>query len=101
MLNKQITAQLIANAFNCTVVLFFVFRSWCTDGNVCITPFIFEAAAEVIVATVHGAGTAFTGYEIMAVFGFDFITADIASNGVFDNHYESSFVKSSCIRCAP
>lgn len=73
MLNKQITAQLIANAFNCAVVLFFVFRSWCTDGNVCITPSIFEAAAEVIVAAVHRAGTAFAGHEVVAVSGFDFI----------------------------
>ena len=55
----------------------------------------------VIMAAVYRTGTAFTGYEIMAVFGFDFITADIAANGVFDNQYESYFVKSSCIRFAP
>ena len=52
-------------------------------------------------AAVYRTGTAFAGYEIMAMFGFDFITADIAANSVFDNHGESSFVKSSCIRCAP
>ena len=52
-------------------------------------------------AAVYRTGTAFTGYEIMAVFGFDFITADIAANSIFDNQYESSFVKSSCIKCAP
>ena len=71
------------------------------DGDVGVTPFFFEAAAEIIVATIYRAGTAFTGYEIMAVRGFNFITADIAANGVFDDQYESSFVKSSCIRCAP
>ena len=49
-------------------------------------------------AAVYRTGTAFAGYEIMAMFGFDFITADIAANSVFDDQYESSFVKSSCIR---
>ena len=52
-------------------------------------------------AAVYRTGTAFAGYEIMAMFGFDFFTADIAADGVFDNQYESSFVKSSCIKCAP
>ena len=84
------TAQLIANAFNCAVVLFFVFRSWCTDGNVCITPFFFEAAAEVIVAAVYGAGSSFTLYIVMSVYRLDFITADIAADSVFDNHCLSS-----------
>ena len=83
MLNKQITAQLIANAFNCAVVLFFVFRSWYTDGNVCITPFIFEAAAEVIVAAVYGAGSAGALHKVMPVFGFDLVAADIAANSIF------------------
>ena len=82
-------------------LFFFFLRIGFADRYVCIAPFLLEAAAEVVVASVHGAGTAFTGYEIMAVRGFDFITADIASNGVFDNQHESSFVKSSCIRCAP
>ena len=70
-------------------------------GNICIAPFFLETTAKVIMAAVYRTGTAFTGYEIMAVFGFDFITADIAANSIFDNQYESSFVKSSCIRCAP
>ena len=52
-------------------------------------------------AAVYRTGTAFTGYEIVAMFGFDFVTAYIATNCIFDNQYESSFVKSSCIRCAP
>ena len=81
--------------------LFLFFGIWYAYGNICIAPFFLETTTKIIMAAVHGAGTAFTGYEIMAVRGFDFITADIASNGVFDNHYESSFVKSSCIRCAP
>ena len=86
MLNKQITAQLIANAFNCAVVLFFVFRSWCTDGNVCITPFRFEAAAEVIMAAVYCAGATFTLHIVMPVCRLDFITTDVAADSVLDNH---------------
>ena len=70
-------------------------------GYVGETALVFSAPTQIIVAAVYGAGTAFTGYEIMAVFGFNLITADIAAYGIFDNHCESSFVKSSCIRCAP
>ena len=81
--------------------LFLFFGIWHAYGNICIAPFFLETTAKIIMAAVYRTGTAFTGYEIMAVFGFDFITADIAANGVFDNQYESSFVKSSCIRCAP
>ena len=81
--------------------LFLFFGIWYAYGNICIAPFFLETTAKIIMAAVYRTGTAFTGYEIMAVFGFDFITADITANGVFDNHYESSFVKSSCIRCAP
>ena len=73
----------------------------CFWGNICIAPIFLETTAKVIMAAVYRTGTAFAGYEIMAMFGFDFITADIAANSVFDNHGESSFVKNSCIRCAP
>ena len=75
--------------------LFLFFGIWYAYGNICIAPFFLGTTAKVIMAAVYRAGTAFTGYEIMAMFGFDFVTADIATNGVFDNQYESSFVKSS------
>ena len=81
--------------------LFLFCRVGFADGYIGVTAFFLEAAAEVVVAAVYRTGTAFTGYEIMAVRGFDFVTADIAADGVFDHQYESSFVKSSCIRCAP
>ena len=81
--------------------LFLFLGIWYAYGNICIAPIFLETTAEVIVAAVYRTGTAFTGYEIMAVRGFGFITADIAANGIIDNQYESSFVKSSCIRCAP
>ena len=51
--------------------------------------------------TVYRAGTAFAGNIVVAVFGFDFLATDIAANGIFDNQYYSSFVKSSCIICVP
>ena len=70
-------------------------------GYVGKTALIFSASPQVVVTTVDGAGSAGTFHIVVAVFGFDFITAKVTSNGVFDNQYESSFVKSSCIRCAP
>ena len=81
--------------------LFLFFGIWYAYGNICIAPFFLETTAKIIMAAVYRTGTVFTGYEIMAMFGFDFITADIVANSVFDNHGESSFVKSSCIKCAP
>ena len=70
-------------------------------GYVGETALVFSTPTQIIVAAVYGAGTAFACHEIMTVRGFDFVTAAIAANGVFDNQYESSFVKSSCIRFAP
>ena len=70
-------------------------------GYVGETALVFSAPSQVVVTAVDGASTTLALHIIVAMFGFDFITADIAANGVFDNHYESSFVKSSCIRCAP
>ena len=71
------------------------------DRNICVAALLLETAAQIIVAAVDSACTAFAFHIVVAVFGFDFITAKGTSNGVFDNQYESSFVKSSCIRCAP
>ena len=49
-------------------------------------------------STVDSASSTLALHIIVAMFGFNFITADVAENGIFDNQYESSFVKSSCIR---
>ena len=70
-------------------------------GDFGITSLIFGTPAQVVVAAVDSTCTTLALYIIVAVFGFDLITTDIAANSVFDNQYESSFVKSSCIRCAP
>ena len=70
-------------------------------GYVGKTALIFGTPSQVVVAAVDGTSTTLALHIIVAMFGFDFITTDIASNGVFDDQYESSFVKSSCIRCAP
>ena len=70
-------------------------------GYVGKTALIFSTPPQVVVTTVDGAGSAGTFHIVMAMLGFDCITADIAANSVFDNHGESSFVKNSCIRCAP
>ena len=71
------------------------------DGDIGVAAFFLEATAEIIVATVYGAGAAFAGHEVVAVRGFDFIAADVAADGVLDDHFISSFLKSSCIKCAP
>ena len=70
-------------------------------GYVGETALVFSTPTQIIVSTIDSASSTLALYIIVAVFGFDFITADIAPNGVFDDQYESSFVKSSCIRCAP
>ena len=67
-------------------------------GYVGETALIFSAPSQVVTTAVNSTGTALALHIIMAMFGFDFVTADIATNGVFDNQYESSYVKSSCIR---
>ena len=80
--------------------LFFFFRVGFADGDVGVAAFFLEAAAEVIVAAVYGAGTAFACHEVVSVRGFDFIAANVAADRVLDNHCLSS-LKSSLIRCAP
>ena len=70
-------------------------------GYVSKTTLIFSAPSYLVVTAVDGASTTFALYIVVAMFGFDFITADIAANGIFDNQYKSSFVKSSCIKCVP
>lgn len=81
--------------------LFLFCRVGFADGYIGVTAFFLETTAKIIMAAVNSTGTTLAFYIIVTMFGFDFVTADIAANGVLDNQYESSFVKSSCIRCAP
>lgn len=67
-------------------------------GYVGETALVFSTPTQIIVASLDSASTTLALYIIVAMFGLDFITADIASNDVFDNQHESSFTKSSCIR---
>ena len=78
--------------------LFFFFSAVISDRDVGIAPFFLEAAAEVVVAAVHGAGAALTGHEVVAVLGFDFVSADIAADSVANDHSCSS---SSCFSLTP
>ena len=57
------------------------------DGDIGVTPFFFEAAAEVIVAAVYGAGSAFAGHEVMPVCRFNFITAQFTPDGILYNFH--------------
>ena len=66
--------------------LFCFFSAVINNRDVGIAPFFLEAAAEVVVTAIYGAGTAFTGNEVMAVFGFNLIAADVAADRVFYNH---------------
>ena len=69
-----------------------------TNRNICIAPFLLEAAAEVIMAAVHGADAALAGHEVVAVFGFDLVAADVTADRVANDHSCSS---SSCFRLTP
>ena len=69
-------------------------------GYVGETALVFSTPTQIIVASIDSASTTLALHIIVVMFGFDFIT-DIAENDIFDDQYESSFVKSSCIRCAP
>ena len=71
--------------------LFLFCRVGFADGYIGVTAFFLETTAKIIMVAVYRTGTAFAGYEIMAVFGFDFITADIAADGILNNHFISSF----------
>ena len=53
-------------------------------GYVSKTTLIFSAPSQVVVASVDGTSTTLVLHVIVAMFGFDFITADIAPNGIFD-----------------
>ena len=88
--------EAVAHFFGLFLFLWFGFA----DGYIGIAALLFEAAAQIIAAAVDSAGTAFAFHIIVAVFGFDFITADVAANRFLDNHCLSS-LKSSLIRCAP
>jgi len=70
-------------------------------GDIGEAPFLLEASSQVIVTAIDGTCTTLALHEVMSVFRFDFVPADIASNGIFNNHCEPSFAKSSCIKCAP
>jgi hypothetical protein len=43
------------------------------------------------VTAVYGTGSAFALHEIVTVLGFDLVAAEIAADGIFDNHVGSSF----------
>ena len=71
--------------------LCFCFGIWSTDGDVCIASLLFGTAAEVIVAAVDGTGPAFALHIVVAVLGFNFVTAEVAAYCVFDNHVDAPF----------
>ena len=69
-------------------------------GYVSKTTLIFSTPTQIIVASVDGASTTLALYIIVAMFGLDFITADVAADRIFDNHWLSP-INNSFIRCAP
>ena len=75
------------------VVKFCAF-AWSANRNIGIAPFFFEAPAQIIMTAVYGAGSAGAFYKIVPMFGFDLVAADVATDGVFDDHWDSSFVSS-------
>ena len=73
-------------------IVSFSFFGWVgfADGDVGVAPFLFEAAAEVIMAAVYCAGATFTLHIVMPVCRLDFIATDIAADSILDNHCLSS-----------
>ena len=67
-------------------ILFLILFLLLDYGYVSTTTLIFSAPSQVVVAAVDSASSTLALYIIVAMFGFNFVTADIASNGVFDNH---------------
>ena len=53
-------------------------------GYVGKTALIFGTPSQVVVAAVDGTSTTLALHIIVAMFGFDFVTADIAANGIPD-----------------
>ena len=106
-IRKALRELTLSAVNNCTAInkemdiLFLILALLLNYGYVCVTALVFSTPTQIIVASVDSASTTLALHIIVAMFGFDFITTDIAANGIFDNHYESSFLKSSCIRCAP
>ena len=49
-------------------------------------------------AAVYGAGAALTGHEVVAVFGFDLVAADVAADRIANDHSCSS---NSCLSFTP
>ena len=52
------------------------------DGDVGETIGRFKTAAEIIMATVYGTGSAFAGHKVVPMFRFNLFTADIAAKSV-------------------
>ena len=67
-------------------------------GYVGETALVFSAPTQIIVAAVYGAGAALTGHEVVAVFGFDLVAADITADCVANDHSGSS---NSCFSFTP
>ena len=71
---------------------------WLADGDIRIAPFFFEASSEIIVSSVYSAGSAGALHEIVPMFGFDLVAADIAADCVANDHSCSS---NSCFSFTP
>lgn len=57
-----------------------------SHGDVGEAPFLFKTPPQVIVTTIDGAGSALALHEIVAVFGLNFITADVTPNCISNDH---------------
>jgi hypothetical protein len=58
------------------------------DGDIGVTAFFFEAAAQIVMAAVYSTSTALTLHVVVPVCGFDFITTYIAANSVSNDHID-------------
>ena len=66
-----------------TLWQFFFFSAVVSYGDVRIAPFFLGSAAEVIMSSVYRTSSTFTLYEVVAVFRFDLVTADVATDRIY------------------
>ena len=89
---NAIVASYYSHKIMCSVIIVL------HDGYLLVVGFVNENSLQIFMATIYGTGTTFTSHILMACGRFYFVVTDIAANGIFDDQYESSFVKSYCIR---
>ena len=57
------------------------------DRDICEAVGRFKTTAEIIIAAVHRAGSAFASHKVMPVLRFNFITTNIAADSIANDNF--------------